>query len=204
MQHDYPQFVRLKDILTFITLLSISFLVISCKSDSSQETETTETEVDNTVATIQDNKSSNREEVVLPDTLKYCVKDESIGAGGYDLVNYFVSNAAELGSEDITTTYRGIDYRFIIAENKEKFNQDPDHFLPAYGGWCAMTLSMGRATTPVYDNFLIIEDRLHLFERTLSVNGKLLWQQDPQLNAQIALTNYEDYQDDGIIGAQSQ
>ena len=54
-----------------------------------------------------------------------------------------------------------------------------------------MTLAMGRATTPKYDNFLIKDGRLFLFERTLSVNGKELWLMDPKGNEKLARVTYK-------------
>jgi len=135
------------------------------------------------------------------DSLKYCIQDQSLGAGGYDLVNYFTNNAAELGVKEYSSTYEGIEYHFKNQDHLDLFTKNPSQYLPAYGGWCSMTLAMGRATTPTYDNFKIIDGELHLFERTLSVNGQLLWIANPDENATLAGENYSDYRDDGIIEA---
>lgn len=158
------------------------------------------------VGTVANGQNSSRSfsnvpaqfSIMMADTLKYCLAKE-VGAGGYDLVSYFDSDKPSIGDEKYKATYDAVLYHFINEENRSKFLKSPELYLPEYGGWCSMTLAMGRATTPVYDNFLIINGRLYLFERTISVNGKLIWQQNPPENAKIAQINYNDYASDGII-----
>jgi YHS domain-containing protein len=132
------------------------------------------------------------------DTLKYCIK-EGIGVGGYDPVNYFESQTATLGKIEYELTFENIKYRFISEGNKKKFEKAPVKYLPQFGGWCSMTLAMGRATTPKYDNFAIISGKLYLFERTVSVNGKELWLKSPEANEKVAKKNYKSYAASGQI-----
>jgi YHS domain-containing protein len=133
------------------------------------------------------------------DTLKYCIADNNIAAGGYDPVSYFTSEKPVLGDAQITMSYDGVTYRFSSADNKQKFAADPKRYLPQFGGWCSMTLAMGRATKPVYDNFLIYDGKLYLFERTLSVNGRELWLHDTKANEKTASKNYNSYRTTGKI-----
>ncbi|MEM6522244.1 MAG: YHS domain-containing (seleno)protein [Bacteroidota bacterium] len=133
------------------------------------------------------------------DTLKYCTYDGHVGLGGYDPIGYFDQNKAVPGNEDISTDYEGITYYFSSESHKTKFLLSPNKYLPAYGGWCSMTLAMGRATTPKYDNFLIENGQLYLFERTLSVNGKELWERNPDVHKKSAKNNYEQYTKTGRI-----
>jgi len=133
------------------------------------------------------------------DTLKYCVRDDLVGVGGYDPVSYFKSKKPVLGNDKIHLTHDGVKYKFASNENKKLFSSRPEAYLPQFGGWCSMTLVMGRATRPVYENFLISEGRLYLFERTLSVNGKELWLNNPIVNEKIAIKNYTSYKDTGKI-----
>ena len=137
--------------------------------------------------------------VTTVDTLKYCVSNDKVGAGGYDLVNYFADNSAKVGDIKYTFNYDGLDYRFLSETNENLFKKNPTKYLPAFGGWCSMNLAMGRATKPTYDNFSIVNDTLRLFERTLSVNGKLLWQTNPIENKKQASLNYGEYVKDGMI-----
>lgn len=133
------------------------------------------------------------------DSLRYCLTQDNIGVAGYDLVNYFTNDSAELGSSDYISKYDGVVYQFKNHENKKIFDTEPLKYLPAYGGWCSMTLAMGRATQPTYDNYKIINGQLHLFEQTLSINGKTLWEIDPTENAKLAQNNYVQYIENGSI-----
>lgn len=133
------------------------------------------------------------------DTLKYCVVDQSVGVGGYDPVSYFNAVAPIKGKQTITSTHEGITYLFSSQKNKNLFEKTPADYLPQFGGWCSMTLAMGRATQPVYENFLIDDNKLYLFERTLSVNGQTVWKKDPKSNEKRATRNYDQYKSTGII-----
>lgn len=133
------------------------------------------------------------------DTLKYCIVDHSIGVGGYDPVSYFNAVAPILGKQDINSSHEGVTYLFSSQKNKDVFEKEPTKYLPQFGGWCSMTLAMGRATQPVYENYLIEDSKLYLFERTLSVNGQTVWKKDPKANQKRASTNYDQYKKTGII-----
>jgi YHS domain-containing protein len=133
------------------------------------------------------------------DTLKYCVTKVNLGVGGYDPVSYFQGSSPLIGNKSFSTTFEGVTYQFSSESNLKVFISNPIKYLPQFGGWCSMTLAMGRATTPKYDNFVVLKDKLYLFERTLSVNGRELWLKDPKANEKIASTNYKSYRTTGKI-----
>lgn len=134
-----------------------------------------------------------------PDAHKYCLTEDNLGLGGYDPLAYFENNQAISGKENINAKYEGVTYLFASIDHKKQFLSDPEHYLPQFGGWCSMTLVMGKATTPKYDNFLVEDGKLFLFERTLSVNGKELWAQSPKENEKKAIENYNQYKATGKI-----
>jgi hypothetical protein len=125
------------------------------------------------------------------DTLKYCLDPGQVGVGGFDPVTYFKSPGPLPGEISITATHDGVVYRFVSIENKNDFMKNPLRYLPQFGGWCSMTLAMGRATRPTYTNFLVQGKKLFLFERTLSVNGKEVWLKNPEENTRLAKATYE-------------
>ena len=133
------------------------------------------------------------------DTLTFCLRPDGVAAGGYDVVSYFQANTPKIGKPELTAIHDGISYRFSSEENLQKFFTNPNKYIPQFGGWCSMTLVMGRATKPTYDNFAILSDKLYLFERTLSVNGKELWLKDVKGNEKIATKNYTSYSSTGKI-----
>jgi YHS domain-containing protein len=133
------------------------------------------------------------------DTLKYCLTPDQIGVGGYDPVSYFDSKAPIAGNPTFVWKHDGVTYQFATKANLEKFKAKPTTYLPQFGGWCSMTLAMGRATTPKYDNYVVTKGKLFLFERTLSVNGRELWLKDTARNEKTASKNYNSYRTTGKI-----
>jgi hypothetical protein len=177
----------------YLLLIIITFSFFSCKNESKKNI----VKIEQVKPKIIEAQQKNDIQI---DTLKYSVTDGNVGVGSYDLVNYFSNNTAELGLLEFSAPFNGISYYFKNELNKNLFIQNPEKYLPAFGGWCSMTLAMGRATAPTYTNFLIINDKLYLFEKTLSVNGRTLWQTSPDENKKRASNNYEDYKNKGTIG----
>jgi len=169
------------------------FLLIACKSDEAKPTGK------KVIETVKTELVAPSSQVVDADTLRYCLAEGDLGVGGYDLVNYFVDNSAKLGSPEFKSIYDGVNYQFINKKNKDTFDSNPKDYLPSFGGWCSMTLAMGNTTMPKYDNFKIINGKLYLFERTLSINGQTLWLQDTLSNKKLAHKNYIQYIENGSI-----
>lgn len=123
-------------------------------------------------------------------SLKYCTAENSVGTGAFDPVSYFQASEPKVGKSSIQYTHDGVTYYFDSEANLKLFKKDPARYLPQFGGWCSMTLAMGKTTRPTYTNFLIDDGKLYLFERTLSVNGKELWLKSPKANYENARRNY--------------
>jgi YHS domain-containing protein len=138
-------------------------------------------------------------QTLKPDTLKYCVNATSIGVGGFDVVSYFSGDTPVKGDVKYFAVYERVRYLFSSEINRNKFSSAPQEYLPQFGGWCSMTLVLGKATTPTFENFLITSGKLYLFERTLSVNGKELWLKDVERNTALASKNYRQYIVSGSI-----
>jgi YHS domain-containing protein len=130
-------------------------------------------------------------QTIQADSVRYCLTPQYSGVGDFDPVSYQQGSAPKPGDKKIFSDYDGVRYFFNSKSNKALFDKNPVSYLPAFGGWCSMTLAMGRATTPKYDNFLVRNGKLYLFERTLSVNGKELWLKDFEGNEKLAEANYQ-------------
>ena len=133
------------------------------------------------------------------DTLKYCLDEDLVGLGGFDPISYFKLNKPVEGNEDINAQFENVTYYFSSKSNKKLFLASPETYLPQFGGWCSMNLAMGQATTPTYSNFMVKNNKLYLFERTLSVDGREVWRQDPKQNEKLASANYNQYRHTGKI-----
>jgi YHS domain-containing protein len=68
----------------------------------------------------------------------------TVGAGGYDVVSYFTESGPVKGSGRFTAEFLGVTYLFSSEANKEAFEKDPQKYLPAYGGYCAYGVAIGK------------------------------------------------------------
>lgn len=63
---------------------------------------------------------------------------------GYDLVSYHQQGKPLAGTGMHTSVYEGETYLFISKENKAAFDKNPARYLPAYGGYCAYGVAVGK------------------------------------------------------------
>jgi YHS domain-containing protein len=82
---------------------------------------------------------------------------------GYDPVAYTADAEARLGQESQELLYRGLVWRFANEGNKVAFEAEPDRYLPAYGGYCALAAADGIAVAAQPDVFAILGNRVFLF-----------------------------------------
>ena len=101
-----------------------------------------------------------------------------VAVGGYDLLSYRSEGGPIIGEEAITAEHDGLTYRFVSKDNRDAFVENPQRYLPRYGGWCAVTLALGSLNCPDYTNFQIEDGELLLFETTGFTNGRVLWNTD--------------------------
>ena len=135
-------------------------------------------------------KSMAGDELTEHVDLTMCHED-GIGLGGYDPVSYRQDNGPVKGSSEFVVEHEGTRYLFSSEANAEAFGERPDYYLPAYAGFCAITLALGRVTCPEYTNFKIENDQLLLFEVTGFTNGRTLWNSDASNFRQQADNNYD-------------
>lgn len=79
---------------------------------------------------------------------------------GYDVVAYFTEKEAIKGSPGITAEYKGATFLFASRANKEKFIEDPEDYIPAYGGYCALGVRNGYKDDMHPEAFSIMDGRL--------------------------------------------
>ncbi len=63
--------------------------------------------------------------------------DQHVAAKGYDVVGYFTNNAAIPGKPRHVVRWHGALWHFASAENKARFEANPEAYAPQYGGYCA-------------------------------------------------------------------
>lgn len=83
--------------------------------------------------------------------------------GGRDVVSYFAAGVPVQGQPRWRSEYLGVAFYFADAANKARFETDPTAYLPAYHGYCAMSMvyAVPRRADP--EVWSMIDGRLFLF-----------------------------------------
>ncbi|MEM7464913.1 MAG: YHS domain-containing (seleno)protein [Pseudomonadota bacterium] len=81
---------------------------------------------------------------------------------GYDPVAYFTDKKPTPGSFAITVVHNDATYRFANEENKKKFMENPEAYLPQYGGYCAFGLAQGVKVDADPELWTVVDDKLYL------------------------------------------
>lgn len=111
----------------------------------------------------------------------------TVAAGGYDVVSYRTGEKPVRGNGNHVAVYEGVTYVFQNDENKRRFERDPARFAPAYGGYCAYGVSVGKKFVGDPDVWAIVDDRLYL---NLDTKVQGLWNQDVPGNIAKAETRW--------------
>lgn len=112
---------------------------------------------------------------------------DGLALRGYDPVAYFTTEKATPGSEAHQTNYKGLTYHFSNADNLRLFEENPESYLPQFGGYCTLGLAVepqrhgfGRGKYDGHpENFKLIDGKLYLFFQNPFYNAKAVWEQDP-------------------------
>jgi YHS domain-containing protein len=94
---------------------------------------------------------------------------------GYDVVAYFTDGRAVAGNAAFEHALGGVRYRFASAANRDRFAQEPQRYLPQYGGFCAYAVSKGYTADTDPRAWKIVDGRLFLnYDRDV----QQIWEQD--------------------------
>jgi len=86
----------------------------------------------------------------------------AVALKGYDVVSYFAVSRAEKGSEKYAHEYNGKVYYFNSDEHRTLFESDPEKYLPAYDGYCAYGVTVGRKLEASPEAWKIVNGKLYL------------------------------------------
>jgi YHS domain-containing protein len=92
-------------------------------------------------------------------------------------VAYFTENKAVEGLAQFSVQNTNGTWHFASLENKQRFEQSPEKYLPQYGGYCAYAMSYGLVVSSDPYAFSIIDNKLYL-NYSLDVREK--WLKKPQ------------------------
>ena len=84
------------------------------------------------------------------------------GISGYDPVAYFTDGKPMKGSGYHVAEYQGVTYAFVSKEHKNRFEDNPEKYVPAYGGFCAYGVAVGKKFVSDPEAWKIVQGRLYL------------------------------------------
>ncbi len=106
---------------------------------------------------------------------------------GYDPVAYFTEGRPVKGRKAHRAEWMGATWSFASAENRKRFEADPEKYAPRYGGYCAWAVSRGYTASIDPDAWSIVDGALYL---NYSLGVRSQWSQDAPGNIAKADANW--------------
>ncbi|MGA7457070.1 MAG: YHS domain-containing (seleno)protein [Methyloceanibacter sp.] len=110
-----------------------------------------------------------------------------LAAHGYDVVAFFTDGKAEIGSDKYAVAHTGGTYRFVSQAHLDAFKADPAKYEPAYGGFCAYGVALGKKFDGDPRYWKIVGGKLYL---NLNEDIQAEWSKDIPVNLAKAETNW--------------
>ena len=114
------------------------------------------------------------------------------GISGYDPVAYFTDGKAMKGSGYHVTEYNGVTYTFASRNHKELFQRNPEKYVPAYGGYCAYGVAVGKKFVSDPEAWKVVDGTLYL-NLDKDIQGK--WAKDIPGYIQKSEANWKNIKD---------
>lgn len=115
--------------------------------------------------------------IVLTTTIFSQQKDYNTKKGyvaeGYDLVSYFTNKKPLEGNKKHQYSFDGAKFKFSSEKNLALFKENPEKYIPQYGGYCAYAVAV--KNTKMYidaESYEIRDGKLYLFYSSW-INNKL-------------------------------
>ncbi len=102
------------------------------------------------------------------------VNEKGVILDGYDVVAFQQSNQAIAGSYNYESTYQSAIYRFSSEKNKSIFDKNSSKYAPQFGGFCAVSTSMGHLEPGNVETWSVVGGKLYV-QRNAKAKG--MWDQ---------------------------
>lgn len=100
--------------------------------------------------------------------------DDHLMLFGADVVAYFTDGQYVQGSPEFHSEYHDVDFHFASAEHKQLFDNNPEKYLPEYGGYCANGISFGIPWGGNAEDFMLYDGKLYIFGGRQSMQAFML------------------------------
>ena len=108
---------------------------------------------------------------------------------GYDPVAYYQQSAPVKGASQSSFQWQGANGLFVSAENRDRFQAEPERYAPQYGGYCAYAVSKGRTASIDPEAWKIVDGKPYL---NYSKGVQKKWEQDVPGNIVKVNRNWPD------------
>ncbi len=81
---------------------------------------------------------------------------------GYDVVTYHTGKRPLRGNGNFVATHDGATYQFSNKENMETFQANQEKYVPAYNGYCAYGVSVGKKFIGDPEVWRVIDGKTYL------------------------------------------
>ena len=115
------------------------------------------------------------------------VPGPGLAVRGYDVISYYEDGAPQAGNAEFSYAYNGATYRFSSKAHLRKFKADPAKYAPAYGGFCAYGVALGKKFDGDPNFWRIVDGQLYL---NLNQSIQTAWTKDVAGNLQKADANW--------------
>lgn len=115
------------------------------------------------------------------------VDANAVALHGYDAVSYQTASAPAKGSPAFTAVHQGAIYQFSSAANRDTFAANPSKYAPAYGGYCAMGVAVGKKLDGDPLAYTVANGTLYL---NVSPKVRTMWAKDIAGNETKAKQNW--------------
>ena len=94
---------------------------------------------------------------------------------GYDVVSYHTEKRPLRGNGHYLAVHDGVTYLFASQANQASFEANPAKYVPAYGGFCAFGVSVGKKFVGDPEVWRLVDNKLYL---NLDVEIQSAWLKD--------------------------
>lgn len=81
---------------------------------------------------------------------------------GQDVVSFFSDTGPVSGDDAFVAEIDNTQWKFTSAENRDAFLENPDQYMPEFGGYCPVALASGDVKIGSAEHFTVVDDKLYL------------------------------------------
>ena len=85
-----------------------------------------------------------------------------VAVGGYDPVAYVTQGMPVKGKPEHHHTWQGVTWKFSSDDHRELFMNNPEKFVPQYGGYCAFGIAHEKFFDGDPQVWSVIDEKLYL------------------------------------------